>query len=186
MMQAQDRTSGERGRQSALTLKEQMEELVVLLGETTSRHPPSSHPPFLDDLSAPWVGGNALQPVLLETGSLWRCVLRVVSLRPSPAGCLSEPQFPHLCKEAGDLLTCRLCPCQASPESEESPGGGQRGGIRQDQKVASVPSLSSGKRARTAIDLSRKDLSNVLCPSHRLCRAGPSPFWEPRLRGREV
>ena len=63
-----------------------MEELVVLLGETTSRHPPSSHLPFLDNLlSAPWVGGYALEPTLLETGRLWRCVLRIVSLRPSPA-----------------------------------------------------------------------------------------------------
>lgn len=131
-----------------------MEELVVLLGETTSRHPPSSHLPFLDNLlSAPWVGGYALEPALLETGRLWRCVLRVVSLRPSPAQCLSEPQFPHLCKEAGDLLTCRLCPCQVSPESEEGPGGGEGGCVRWDQKAASVPSLSSGKRARTAIDL---------------------------------
>lgn len=103
--------------------------------------------------SAPWVGGYALEPALLETGRLWRCVLRVMSLRPSPARCLSEPQFPHLCKEAGDLLTCMLCPCQVSPESEEAPGGGGGGGVRQDQKAASVPSLSSGKRARTAIDL---------------------------------
>ena len=113
----------------------------MLLGETTRRHPPSSHPPFLDDLlSAPWVGGYALEPALLETGRLWRCVLRVMSLRPSPARCLSEPQFPHLCKEAGDLLTCRLCPCQASPESEEAPGGGSGG--RQTGSESSLSPLT--------------------------------------------
>lgn len=118
-----------------------MEELAVLLGETTRRHPPSSHPPFLDDLlSAPWVGGYALEPALLETGRLWRCVLRVMSLRPSPARCLSEPQFPHLCKEAGDLLTCMLCPCQVSPESEEAPGGG--GGGRQTGSESSLSPLT--------------------------------------------
>lgn len=118
-----------------------MEELAVLLGETTRRHPPSSHPPFLDDLlSAPWVGGYALEPALLETGRLWRCVLRVMSLRPSPARCLSEPQFPHLCKEAGDLLTCMLCPCQVSPESEEAPGGG--GGRRQTGSESSLSPLT--------------------------------------------
>lgn len=119
-----------------------MEELAVLLGETTRRHPPSSHPPFLDDLlSAPWVGGYALEPALLETGRLWRCVLRVMSLRPSPARCLSEPQFPHLCKEAGDLLTCMLCPCQVSPESEEAPGGGEEG-VRQTGSESSLSPLT--------------------------------------------
>ena len=113
------------------------------LTPTLPRQPPLS----------PLVGGYALEPALLETGRLWRCVLRVVSLRHSPAQCLSEPQFPHLCKEAGDLLTCRLCPCQVSPECEAGPGGGEGGCVRWDQKAASVPSLSSGKRARTAIDL---------------------------------
>lgn len=44
-MQAQDRTSGERGRQSALTLKEQMEELAVLMERPRAdTHPAHTHP----------------------------------------------------------------------------------------------------------------------------------------------
>ena len=155
---------------------------MVLLGETTSRHPPSSHPPFLDDLlSAPRVGGYALEPALLETGKLWRCILRVVSLRPSPARCLSEPQFPHLRKEAGDLLTCRICPCQVSPESEEGPGAGE--GVASDgiRKQPQSPHCPLEKGPGLPLIYSHEDLSAVLCPSHHLCRAGPSLFWEPGL-----
>lgn len=87
-----------------------------------------------------------------------------MSLRPSLAQCLSEPQFPHLCKEAGDLLTCRLCPCQASPESEEGPGAGEgvaSDGIRRQPQSPHCP-LERGPGL--PLIYSHEDLSAVLCP----------------------